>query len=319
MKAPDFWWQQHQGWQSRLLAPLGWLYAATTARRLARPGFHAGIPVICCGNPTVGGSGKTTLALDLGARLQARGRKPAFLTRGYGGSQRVPCQVTTQNAEDVGDEALLLAALAPTYVGADRAATARLAMEDGADVLVMDDGLQNPTLAKTLSLLVVDAAVGFGNGYPIPAGPLRETLAAAIARCQAAVLIGAGQADARFGALPVLTAHLVADADHLAGQSLYAFAGIGRPQKFVETLTAAGAIVAGLRAFPDHYRYRPADLVAIHAAAADLGAVPVTTPKDAVRLPADFRAQTRVVGVRLVWDDPVALDRLLDPLLAGGR
>ena len=317
MKAPDFWWLPQPNWQARALAPLGALYAAITARRMASPGFRADVPVICCGNPTVGGSGKTTLALDLGARLLARGRKPAFLIRGYGGSQRKPMRVAGQDAAAVGDEALLLAACASTYVGADRAATARLAIADGADVLIMDDGLQNPSLAKDCTFLVVDGAVGFGNGCPIPAGPLRETLPAAIARCNAAVLIGDDKINVRpqLAPLPVLTAHLQADADDLADRKLYAFAGIGRPAKFGETLTAAGAKIARLHAFPDHHPYSDADLRLVLAAADGLCATPVTTPKDAIRIPAGLRHRVRVIGVRLVWSDEAALDALLARVL----
>lgn len=317
MKAPDFWWLPTPNWQARALAPLGALYASITARRMARPGFRASVPVICCGNPTVGGSGKTTLALDLGARLHARGRHPAFITRGYGGQQRAALRVTTQDAAAVGDEALLLAATAPTYAGADRAASARLAIADGADVLVMDDGLQNPGLAKDCTFLVVDGAVGFGNRCTIPAGPLRETLPAAIARCHAAVLIGADLAGIRpqLGALPVLTAHLRADADDLVGRKLYAFAGIGRPAKFAETLTAAGAQVMRLHGFPDHHPYTDADIRLVLAAADGLCATPVTTPKDAMRLPPQLRHRITVVGVRLVWSDEAALDAMLARVL----
>ena len=312
MNAPDFWWRAGASWQSWLLSPLGALYAAITARRMATPGWRASVPVICCGNPTVGGSGKTTLALDIGARLLARGRKPAFLTRGYGGTQRQPVRVAGQPAAEVGDEALLLAGCASTYVGADRAATAKLAIADGADVLVLDDGLQNPTLSKDFTFLVVDGAAGFGNARPIPAGPLRETLPAAIARCQVAVLIGADrtEAAAQLGGLPLLTAQLHADTD-LTGRELYAFAGIGRPAKFGETLAAAGANVVRVHAFPDHHPYTEADIRLVLAAADGMGAVPVTTPKDATRLPAQFRNRIQIVGVRLVWTDPDAIEAAL--------
>ena len=316
MKAPEFWWRADPCWQSWLLAPAGALYAAITARRMARPAWRGQVPVICCGNPTVGGSGKTTLALDIGARLRARGRKPAFLTRGYGGTGRQPVRVAGQSAAEIGDEALLLAECAPTYVGADRAVTAKRAIADGADVLVMDDGLQNPTLAKDFTFMVIDGAAGFGNGRPIPAGPLRETLPAAIARCQAAVLIGpdATGVATQLGHLPVLTAALQADTD-LTGRTLYAFAGIGRPAKFGETLAAAGATVVRVQAFPDHYPYTDADLRLVLAAAEGQGAVAVTTPKDATRVPARFRDRVMIVGVRLVWADPAAIEAALSRAL----
>jgi tetraacyldisaccharide 4'-kinase len=311
MHAPEFW--RRDGWLPRLLAPLGALYAAATARRVARPGWRAPVPVLCLGNPGVGGTGKTTLALDLATRLAARGHRVAFLTRGHGGRLRGPLRVdlATHTAAEVGDEALLLAAQAATYLGTDRAATARLAIGDGATVLVMDDGLQNPTLEKTLSLLLVDGAAGFGNGRVIPAGPLREPVAAAAARCTAAVLIGEDATHA-FAALPagmpVLRAHLVSDPPPPG--PLVAFVGIGRPEKFRETLQAAGATVLRLHAFPDHHPYRGPELRRILAEAGP--ATVVTTPKDMVRVPPALRDRIVPVGVRLDWTD--SPDPLLDLL-----
>ena len=311
MHAPEFW--RHDGWLPCLLSPLGALYSAATARRMARPGWRAPIPVLCLGNPGMGGTGKTTLALDLGARLAARGRRVAFLTRGHGGGLRGPLRVdpAAHGAAEVGDEALLLAAQSATYLGADRAATARLAIADGADVLVMDDGLQNPSLAKTLSLLLVDGAAGFGNGRVIPAGPLREPVVSAASRCTAAVLIGDDTTGARAAlppGLPVLRARLIS-APPPPGP-LVAFAGIGRPEKFRETLQAAGAPVLRLHAFPDHHPYREAELRRILDAAGH--ATVVTTPKDMVRVPPALHARITPVGVRLDWTDPPdpVLDRL---------
>ena len=313
MRAPEFW--QHDGLWAAVLAPAGALYAAATARRVARPGWLAPVPVICCGNATAGGAGKTTLALELGARLRDRG--VAFLTRGHGGRVRAVHRVdpSRDTAAEVGDEALLLAECAPTWVAADRAAGARAAVAAGAGVLVMDDGLQNPTLAKDLGLLVIDGATGFGNGRVIPAGPLREPVAAAAARCGAAVLIGEDRRSARTALPPglaVLRARLeqtgIAD---LVGRRVFAFAGIGIPEKFFAGLRAAGIVLAGHAAFPDHHPYSAAEAAGLLARAGAEGAVPVTTPKDAVRLPAGLRARLRVAGVRLVWDDPDALEALL--------
>ena len=314
MRAPAFW--QHDGLVPRLLSPLAMIYQAATARRVARAGWRAPVPVICCGNATAGGSGKTTLALDLGVRLLARGQHVGFITRGYGGRVRHAMRVTGGDAAAMGDEALLRAAVAPTYAGADRAAPARLAVADGAQVLVMDDGLQNPTMAQDLAFLVIDGASGFGNGRVIPAGPLREPVAAAASRCRCAVLIGdddTGAAVVLPTGLPVLRAHLRAgpEAAALLGRSVFAFAGIGRPAKFWETLAAAGLTVAGTKGFPDHHRYTAADIAGVLADAARLDAVAVTTPKDAVRLPADVRMHIASVGVRLVWDDEAALEALL--------
>lgn len=316
MRAPAFW--QRDGLLAALLAPAAAVVAAGAARRVARPAWRAPVPVICCGNATVGGAGKTTLALDLGARLQRRGAALAFLTRGYGGRLRGPHRVVPgrDSAALVGDEALLLAALAPTYVGADRAAAARAAVGDGAAVLVMDDGLQNPTLHKDTALLVIDGAAGFGNGRVLPAGPLREPVAAAAARCRAAVLIGpddTGVCRRLPPALPVLQARLAPTRTDLAGRRLFAFAGIGRPDKFFALLAACGADLAGRRAFPDHHPFTRAELAAVLAAAQRLGAVPVTTPKDAARLPPDIRAAVDVSGVRLLWQEEAAIEALLGP------
>jgi tetraacyldisaccharide 4'-kinase len=319
MRAPAFW--QRNGFLPALLSPLASIYAAATAARMTHPGWVAPVPVICCGNATVGGTGKTTLALDLGQRLAARGIALAYLTRGYGGRAAGPLRVepSRHDAREVGDEALLLAELAPTFVAADRAAGARMAVAAGARVLVMDDGLQNPSLAKDVSFLVIDGADGFGNRRVIPAGPLREPIAAAAARCVAVVLIGEdnrGTVAMLPPNLPVLRASLGAVAERVAGQSVFAFAGIGRPQKFFGTLEAAGFSIAGRRGFPDHHVYSKAELRALLAEASRLGAVPVTTPKDAVRLPAQVRHAVSIVGVRLVWKDPHEVEELLDQVLA---
>jgi tetraacyldisaccharide 4'-kinase len=312
-RSPKFW--QRDGLLPLMLSPFGAAAAAVTARRVARPGWHAPVPVICCGNITVGGTGKTTLALDLGSRLTARGLAVHFLLRGYGGTARGPHPVAAgDDVGAVGDEALLLAAVAPTWTGADRAASARAAVAAGAQVLVLDDGLQNPGLHKDLSLLVVDGAVGFGNGRVLPAGPLREPVAAGAARCQAAVLIGADATGAAAGLpCPILRAALRPGPEIAAyvHRRVLAFAGIGRPDKFFTMLSEAGVAVAHAMPFPDHHRYSAADLRRVSEIAARLEARAVTTPKDAVRLTAADRDRVGVVGVSLGWDDPAALDALL--------
>ena len=316
MMAPGFW--QQDGWAAWALAPLGAIVARATARRVAGQGWRAPVPVLCCGNATVGGAGKTTLVLDLAARLRSRGVAVHCLTRGYGGRARGPLLVdpASHTAEDVGDEPLLLSAVAPTWVGADRAASARSAVAAGADALLMDDGLQNPGLVQDAALLVIDGATGFGNGRVMPAGPLREPAAAAAARCRAAVVIGMDQRGAKAAlppSLPVLDAWLMPD-QSLRGQRVLAFAGIARPAKFHATLAQAGAVMAGSIDFPDHHRFRPHDLRMVLARATKLDALMVTTPKDFVRLPPHWRARVRSVGIRLAWSDPAALDRLLDGL-----
>ena len=309
MNPPAFW--AHDGLLPRLLHPLSLLVERSTARRVARPGWRAPIA-------GVGGAGKTTLALDLVARLQARGMAPHVLTRGYGGRVRGVLRVNPaiHGAALVGDEPLLLAAAAPTWVGADRAAGARAAAAAGAGVLVMDDGLQNPGLHKDLSLLVVDGAAGFGNRRVLPAGPLREPAAAAAARCRAAVLIGPDQAGAGAALppdFPILAARLVPD-QHLEGRRVMAFAGIARPSKFHATLREAGADLAGTLDFPDHHPFTPAQLGDVLRQAKALDAVPVTTPKDAVRLSPAIRAQVLIIGVSLAWDNLAGVESILDTL-----
>ena len=313
MTPPRFW--QRDGMLPHLLSPVSAVVAAVTARRMARPGWRAPVPVLCCGNAGVGGAGKTTLALDLVQRLRARGVAVHVLSRGYGGQVRDVLRVdpAAHDAALVGDEPLLLAAAAPAWVGVDRVASAQAAVQAGAAALLMDDGLQNPGLVQDAGLLVIDGAVGFGNGRVLPAGPLREPAAAAAARCRAAVLIGLDQAGARRAlppGLPVLGARLVPDAD-LRGCRVLAFSGIARPAKFHATLQQAGADLVAAASFPDHHRFTPAELAEVLGRAAALDAMPVTTPKDAVRLPPMVRSRVRVIGVSLLWDDEAALERLL--------
>ncbi len=322
IRAPEFWGRGGGIWPL-LLRPAASLYAAATARRMRRPGWRAPVPVLCCGGATAGGAGKTTLALDLGRRLAARGLAPHFLLRGYGGSVKGPVRVdpATHDSEAVGDEALLLAAVAPTWVSADREAGARAAVAAGAGAIIMDDGLQNPGLEKTLSLLTIDGGFGFGNGHVIPAGPLREPVAAAAGRSDAAVLIGADECEALPllpPDLPVLRADLVPGPEMAAlqGESVFAFCGIASPRKFFSTLRGGGAVLAGSEAFADHYPFDEDDLRSLLASAERLGAVPVTTRKDWVRIPPAFRERVRVVSVSLAWEDEAGMEALLSAALA---
>ena len=317
-RPPAFW--RRDGLLPRLLSPAASLVALETARRIARPGWRAPVPVLCCGNVTLGGAGKTTVALDLARRLLARGRRVHLLTRGYGGRAAGPHRVSpADSAELVGDEPLLLAEVAPTWVGGDRAASARAAVAAGAGLLLMDDGLQNPTLEKDLSLLVVDGASGFGNGRVLPAGPLREPVSAGASRCQAAVLIGVDATNAAASlppGLPVLRARLV-PAARMDGRRALAFAGIASPEKFFATLTQAGAVLVERAPFPDHHRFSERELHNLLEQAARLDALPVTTAKDAVRLSPAVRAQVHVLRVTLAWEDEAALEALLARLDAG--
>ncbi len=312
MRAPGFW--SRPNLLSTLLAPLGAVTAALTARRVARPGFDAGIPVFCAGNAGVGGAGKTILVRDLLVRLPG---KPFALTRGHGGKLAGPLRVdpAAHTPADVGDEALLLAATGPTILARDRAAGAKLALAEGATAIVMDDGLQNPGLLKTFSFLVIDGGYGFGNHLVLPAGPLREPVAAAAARCAAAVLIGPDTANALAAlpaTLPVLRADLVpACGTPLAGIRVFAFAGIGRPEKFFASARQLGAVMAGEMPFSDHHRYTARDAALLLEQATALNARLVTTEKDFVKLPPALRAATLVVTVRLGWADAAGVEAFI--------
>jgi len=329
MRAPDFW--SEPGALARILAPFGAAVdlAGGLHRALARP-VACGLPVVCVGNLVAGGAGKTPVARALARRLAARGASVRFLTRGYGGRARGPLRVdpARHGALEVGDEALLLAADAPTWLARDRAAGARAIARDAPrddpgegpgeapGVIVMDDGFQNPSIEKDLALLVIDGGYGLGNEKVMPAGPLRETLARGLARADAVVILGedSKHITRRLGAgPPVLEATLVPspDAPDLAGRRLLAFAGIGRPEKFFATLADLGAELAETRAFPDHHPFRPAEIEALVARGRALGALPVTTEKDRARLPADLAKHVEVLPVEVAWRDPEALERLL--------
>lgn len=303
MRAPAFWQgigpDSRPDWRARCLWPLSLAYGAVARSRFDRPpSCRASVPVICIGNPTVGGAGKTPAAILTARCLAALGRQPVFLSRGYGARVSGPIAVdpAIHSAGQVGDEPLLLARVAPTVVSPDRAAGAKLAETLG-DVIVMDDGFQNPALAKDLSLLVVDAGYGVGNGFVLPAGPLRLPLAPQIARAQALVVIGAGGPEgdlaepiaeqARAGGLSVLKGRVIADPSMtaaIAGRPVLAFAGIGRPEKFFATLAGIGTEVVETRAFPDHHCYTDADARGLMALQRRSGAIPVTTEKDLVRI-----------------------------------
>lgn len=315
MRAPEFWSDPAGGgWRAALLSPLSALWAGVTRRRLASGSpYDPGIPVICIGNVTSGGTGKTPFALLVAERLTALGRHPHFLSRGHGGRETGPLRVAAHDAAAVGDEPLLLAAAGPAWIARDRAAGARAIVEAGGDVIVMDDGFQNPALKKTLSFLVLDGGAGLGNGRVIPAGPLRETWAAARARAQAIVVVG----DVRRtlpdpGGLPVLRAAITPAAPgRFTGRRVLAFAGIGRPAKFFDSLRAEGAELVAARAFADHHPYASAELAALRAEAAALSADLVTTAKDFARLPAGERRGIEVFAITLRLDSPVVLDQLL--------
>ncbi|TWB73183.1 lipid-A-disaccharide kinase [Nitrospirillum amazonense] len=322
MKAPGFWYRP-AGPLAALLSPLACLYTLGARRRQAKATPQdVGIPVICVGNLVAGGAGKTPLSQAVMRHLRARGVQAHYLSRGYGGRLKGPLRVdpARHGAADVGDEPLLLSRTAPAWISADRLAGARAARDGGAEAVVMDDGFQNPALAKDLSLLVVDGGAGFGNGRVIPAGPLREALGDGLARADAVVIVGADRTEARASvaalapALPILAARLVPDAAvaaGLAGRPVLAFAGIGRPGKFFDTCVELGLTVAETAPFPDHYPYAEAEVTGLLERATTLGAIPLTTEKDWVRLPAAHQTAIKALPVMLAFDDPGALERVL--------
>ncbi|HEY8162996.1 MAG TPA: tetraacyldisaccharide 4'-kinase [Methylocystis sp.] len=288
MRAPEFW--RADGTASRILSPLGHLYGAIARRRLQREAPRAALPTIVVGGLTSGGDGKTPLVIALAKLLAERGERPALLTRGYGKSsgRSTPFPVSPgDDAATAGDEAVLLSRCALTIVGADRAASAKMARELGATLLILDDGFHSRRLAADLTLLVIDSDYGAGNGRCLPAGPLRAPLPAQLQAADAALIIGDGVAGRIFEAKnrkPVFHARIIPEKT-LAGARVIGFAGIGRPEKFFRALAEAGAEVVATRAFPDHHRFSVRDIAGLAELGRRYGAKLVTTEKDAVRLP----------------------------------
>lgn len=284
-------------------------------------------PVVCVGNLVTGGAGKTPVAMSLVDILQADGHNPHLLSRGYGGSEAGPIQVSPDRdtAADVGDEALLLVTKAPTWVARNRALGAQAAIDTGASLVIMDDGFQNPAIYKDFSLLVIDGGAGFGNGAVMPAGPLREDMVFGLSRADAIVILGEdtkGVADtlAQHTDKPAFTASLQPDAGNpdLFGKHVFAFAGIGRPEKFKDSLIAAGAIVDGFGSFPDHCAYEEKDLGELMQEADAKDSPVLTTAKDYVRLPAALKERVDVFAVHAVWDDPEGIAALIRSKISGG-
>ncbi|MBM3544302.1 MAG: tetraacyldisaccharide 4'-kinase [Alphaproteobacteria bacterium] len=323
-----FWWYRSKGLLASLLAPLGRLYGGMVEGRFARATpYRSRLPVICIGNFTAGGGGKTPTAIAVARMLLAQGERPAFLTRGYGGANAGPILVPDGgHASEVGDEPLLLAAVAPTVVSADRMEGARIIEATDATVIVMDDGFQNPSLHKDLSLIAVDAASGIGNGLIMPAGPLRAPLQAQIARADALLVIGEGGSAASLAdafsqhGKTVLQATIAPNCDPrwLGVMPAIGFAGIARPGKFFATLRANGARVIDTRSFPDHHRYTEREARRLLDAAQEKNAMLVTTEKDWARLPdedgtalGELKHRSRPFPIVVKFADEDALMQLL--------
>jgi len=319
MKTPSFW--NEKNLLSTLLLPLASLYdTASLLSRAARRPVTLAVPVICIGNLTMGGSGKTPVALHVGRMLKDKKIAAFYVSRGYGGRLKGPVRVNAQkhSAEEVGDEPLLLAGVLPTVVAKDRLQGALYAMQKGAKVIVMDDGFQNNAIAKSLSLLVVDGSVGFGNGRIFPAGPLREDPALGLARAHAVVVINRTTRVPAFPAeKPVLLARTQPKDDTLAlkGKKLAAFCGLAYPHKFFDMLSSLGALVVEKTAFADHHPYTASDMRKLMARANPKQAALITTAKDFVRIPQEYRECVAVLDMELAFDNEPLLAGILDYIL----
>jgi tetraacyldisaccharide 4'-kinase len=335
MREPAFW-HRPPSWISLLLTPLGALYGLVAGLRLQGEGFDAGIPVLCVGNYHLGGAGKTPMVLALAKLLRELGETPVVLSRGYGGRLRGPVKVDPGRhaAADVGDEPLMLAATLPVAVARDRIDGVALARSQGATVILMDDGFQNPAIAKDAALIVIDGDRGLGNGCVFPAGPLRAPLAAQLKRTDALIVIGNGPAAATVAAAiaatgrPVLSAHLAADAAQVArlrGKRALAFAGIGDPGRFFRTLRGCGIDVVAERPFPDHHPFSLAETESLVADAGGDGLTLVTTEKDMARLRRAaeglpvWAREIVPFRVTLEFDDPARLRKFVSERLFQAR
>jgi tetraacyldisaccharide 4'-kinase len=331
MREPAFWWRS-PSWMSRLLAPFGFLYGAISGRRMLRKGHRCAIPVICVGNYSLGGAGKTPTVMELIRLLRSAGETPVVLSRGYGGRLTGPVRVDMEahTAADVGDEPLLLARSAPVIVSRNRVAGADAAQKAGASVIVMDDGLQNPSLQKDVALIVIDSYRGIGNAGVFPSGPLRAPLAGQLDRTDVLIVSGDGSAADKLaerveasGGL-ILKARIVPDGDavsSLRGKRVLAFAGIGDPRRFFATLAASGIDVAASRAFDDHHAFTAAEIDQLLEEARKASLTLVTTEKDFVRLRGLAADVARIAPfpVTLAFDDEAALRHFMALRLVKAR
>jgi tetraacyldisaccharide 4'-kinase len=324
MREPSFWWR-NAALAAGLLAPLAACYGAIAARRMLKAGARVSVPVLCVGNFTLGGAGKTPTVITLAKMLRGAGEHPYCLSRGYGGRLKGPQLVDAHahRAAQVGDEALLLARVAPTVVAGDRVAGAQAATAAGASVVIMDDGLQNAALAKDFTLAVIDGRRGIGNARVFPAGPLRAPLDAQLARSDALLVVGdegkAASVVAAARGLPVFHGRLVPDPAAVAalkGRKVLAFAGIGDPEKFFLSLAAAGIAVARRHAFGDHHRFTAEQAAELLMQAEHEGLSLLTTEKDHARMAGEpalaaLAQRAHVLPVTLVVDEADELRALV--------
>ena len=317
MQKPDFW--TKCGLLSNSLLPVSWLYDITSkAARRSSPTWKAPIPVICIGNLTMGGTGKTTVAISICQKLVERGQRPHFLSRGYGRQTTAIQRVdpSKHGIDDVGDEPLLLAQVAPVWVNRDRVIAAKRACAEGATCIIMDDGFQNPGLYKDYSFLVFDGPYGIGNGRIFPAGPMREHLKDGCDRADTAVIIGQDfKSISSTLTLPIANAEILPQKPlDLNERRVAAFAGIGRPEKFFQTLREMGAELILKKSFPDHHCFSKTEIEDLLLEASKLTGELFTTEKDYVRIPKELREHIVSVPVKLVWGDSRIIDQALNGL-----
>lgn len=303
MKTPGFWYQP-QGLVSNLLWPLGWLYGkGAKIKSLLKKPQHFQVPIISIGNIVSGGSGKTPTAIALMEILKAQGYKVHFVTRGYGGREKGPVSVDFNHhqSRDVGDEPLLLAQHAPTWVAKKRATGVQKAIENGAEIIILDDGHQTMTLYKDVSLVVVDLMQKFGNGCVIPAGPLREDLSEGLKRADGFIAIGKGEIKSL---QPIFKAQIVTQPLNFSSNRVVAFCGLGFPQKFYRSLQELGLELVATETFPDHYQYKDEDLFRLRKLAQKHNSVLITTRKDLVKIPPPWQEQLHVLDITIDFEDP---------------
>jgi len=327
MRTPRFWYNTKHSILPLLLTPLSWIYGLVykNLQHHAKP-WQAPIPVICVGNITAGGQGKTPMAISICKALKLNNKTVHFISRGYGGSLRGPFLVdpNVNTSSEVGDEPLLLSEIAPTWVSANRKTGIELAHKMGAEIIVMDDGFQNLSVKKDFSIVVIDGETGFGNGRLLPAGPLREGIIEGLSRANAVVIIGEDCLDLEITLsdtyscpsqkpIDIYTAQLIPTSNSLSllNEKVYAFTGIGRPEKFFNTLNEVGCDITGKQNFSDHHQFTEAEISELRKLAHATNSKLITTSKDYVRLTPSQQKNIKVLPVTLKWRDRSALDNIL--------